>query len=85
MLASPLVRLFDVLTVDTNGVVKKVNGAFFKIVHERNCKSMPEGFVDAYNDSVRSINITNSDLSPHVKNNTVINPIAPTNCRAHSS
>lgn len=58
-----------------NGVVKKVNGAFFKIAHERNRKSMPEGFVDAYNDSVRSINITNSDLSPHVKNNTVINPI----------
>lgn len=58
-----------------NGVVKKVNGAFFKIIHERAHKSMPEGFSERFKDSVQSIMMSSSDLGPHVKDNTILNPI----------
>ena len=38
-----------------NGVVKKVPGAFFKIVHERTRKNLPPEFVRAFESNTKSI------------------------------
>ena len=58
-----------------NGVVKKVGGAFFKIIHERSRKTLPEGFKQGFNQSVKAIVDKYSELGPHLKNNTIINPM----------
>ena len=58
-----------------NGVVKKVPGAFFKIVHERARKNLPQEFVQAFESNTQSIAQSGSEMAGHVKNNVHINPL----------
>ncbi len=59
-----------------NGVVKKVGGAFFKIIHEKwRSKNMPPDFVEAHDQNMQSIRNSHPDLKQYTKNVDLINPM----------
>ena len=59
-----------------NGVVKKVPGAFFKIVHERTRKNLPPEFIRAFESNTKSITAgVGGEASGIVKNNAHINAL----------
>jgi DNA-directed RNA polymerase III subunit RPC1 len=60
----------------SNGVVKKVGGAFFKIVHEKyRSKNMPESFLNLHDNNMEKIRNDHPELKLYTKNIDLLNPM----------
>ena len=60
----------------SNGVVKKVGGAFFKIVHEKwRSKNVPHEVIDLHERNMEPIRHAHPELRPYTKNVDLINPM----------